>query len=382
VRIIAESALDVEPKRIEDPSPMSQEGRVESKTKARFDEATRILATDNVSRYYSRGRKVVKAVDGVTITVARGRTVAVVGETGSGKSTLGRLLVGLESPTSGSVYFLGQDIGKIKRKERRSFRREVQLVFQDPLDSLDPRWSVQRIVAEPLLLYEQGPRRKVQERVDELLSMVGLDTSIRDRRPSELSGGQRQRVGIARAIAPGPRVIVADEPVSALDVSVQAQIANLLVDLQRRLGISYVIIAHGLEVVRYLADEVAVMYLGRVVEVGRNEQVFGQPRHPYTESLLASVPRPDPRARLKLKVANGEVDLATDVEKGCRFRPRCPRRQVICGEEEPVLVGDRLGGMVACHFPDARDQSNHWNASGSGESRSNKVETWGGNLGN
>lgn len=314
-------------------------------------DAPPLIETNAVSRIFSTGRRHIKAVDGVSLRVGAGQTLALVGETGCGKSTLGRLLVGLEHPNSGAVRFEGVDLASLSARKLRALRVGMQMVFQDPLGSLDPRWPVRRVVAEPLVAHRYGSRAAVRERVDELLTTVGLDPSIGQRHPMEMSGGQRQRVGIARALALRPKLVVADEPVSALDVSVQAQIVNLLMDLQREFGLSYVVVAHGLEVVHHLSDQVAIMYLGKVVELGRTAVLFGSPAHPYTDSLLGSVPRPDPLARRSLRVIQGEVASPSRLPSGCRFHPRCPRRQDLCSREEPPLRELTPDQHVACHFP-------------------------------
>ena len=295
----------------------------------------------------------VRAVDGVDLTVERGRTLGVVGESGCGKSTLGRAVLQLTRPTAGSVVFDGQDLTAMKGEELRRTRRRMQMVFQDPLASLDPRQSVAAALAEPIRTHEPGATG-LDERVRTLLDLVGLPATAANRYPHEFSGGQRQRIGIARAIALDPDLVIADEPVSALDVSIQAQVINLLEELQQRLGLTYVVIAHDLAVVRHISDDVAVMYLGSVVEVAPSEQLYDAPAHPYTRSLLSAIPVPDPEVedRRERILLRGDLPSPADPPSGCRFHTRCPWRQPTrCDDEVPVLrpLGD-TGSQVACHF--------------------------------
>jgi len=295
----------------------------------------------------------VRAVDGVDLTVERGRTLGIVGESGCGKSTLGRAILALEKPTAGSVIFDGHDLATLRPKALRSLRRRMQMVFQDPLASLDPRQSVASILAEPLRTH--GHRGPFDARVSELLDVVGLPRAAANRYPHEFSGGQRQRIGIARAIALDPDLIIADEPVSALDVSIQAQVINLLEELQERLGLTYVVIAHDLAVVRHISDDVAVMYLGTVVESASSDALYGAPLHPYTIALLSAVPVPDPvieerRERILLR---GDLPSPAHPPSGCRFHPRCPFRQPTrCADEVPELrvIEGHPGHRVACHW--------------------------------
>jgi len=319
-------------------------------------EPEELLLTRELVKQFGSGRgrrpgNVVRAVDGVDIAVYKGEVLGIVGETGSGKTTLGRLLIGLEKPTSGSVALAGVELSSLTGRQLREARKDIQMIFQDPLGSLDPRWTVRRILAEPLRAHGARDQQVIADQVFGLLSRVGLDPLISSRRPIEMSGGQRQRVGIARALALQPQLIIADEPVSALDVSIQAQIVNLLKDLQRDLGLSLVFIAHGLEVVYHIADRVAVMYLGRVVELGGTEALFSAPAHPYTESLLGAAPRPDPKKRRELKVISGEISSASNVPAGCRFHPRCPHRTAICETEDPPELIFDGGRRVSCHHP-------------------------------
>jgi peptide/nickel transport system ATP-binding protein/oligopeptide transport system ATP-binding protein len=293
----------------------------------------------------------VRAVDGVDLAVMRGETLAVVGESGCGKSTLGRLLLRLIVPSEGRVVFEGRDLGALSARELREVRRHAQMVFQDPFGSLSPRRTVAQIVAEPLEVFSvvRG-RAAMRDRVAELLTRVGLPAAAMDRHPRSFSGGQRQRIGIARAIAAGPSFLVADEPVSALDVSVQAQIVNLLQDLQAEGRFSCLFIAHDLAVVRHIADRVAVMYLGRIVELGGKRDVYGAPQHPYTQALLSAVPRPDPDAAKTRIVLEGDVPSPSRVPSGCAFRTRCPLAQDVCAAERPALREVAPGQFAACHF--------------------------------
>jgi oligopeptide/dipeptide ABC transporter ATP-binding protein len=298
-----------------------------------------------------RHTKSVKAVDGVSLEIFRGETLGLVGESGCGKSTLGRLLVRLLPATEGDVRFEGQSVTNLSSRGMRNMRSEIQIVFQDPFGSLNPRFTIGDIVAEPLRVHQVSKGRAREARVSELLELVGLDPSRKGRYPHEFSGGQRQRVGIARAIALNPKFIVADEAVSALDVSVQSQVINLLMDLQRELGQTYLFIAHGLDVIRHISDRVGVMYLGKLVEVATAEQIFTRPAHHYTSALLSSLPVPDPHRKRQPVVLQGDVPSPTDPPSGCRFRTRCPRAEQRCADEVPVLRDVDDQQMVACHFP-------------------------------
>jgi peptide/nickel transport system ATP-binding protein/oligopeptide transport system ATP-binding protein len=293
----------------------------------------------------------VRAVDGVSFSIERGETVAVVGESGCGKSTMGRLLLRLIDATEGQVYFEGRDINSLSRKDMRQMRRKAQMVFQDPYGSLSPRRNIADIIAEPLEAFGMVRNRaEKRERVAELLTQVGLPASIMDRHPRQFSGGQRQRIGIARAISVDPSFIVADEPVSALDVSVQAQVVNLLQDLQEKKGFSYLFIAHDLAVVRHIADRVMVMYLGRIVEIGPKRQIYSAPQHPYTQALLSAAPEPDPDRRVKRIILEGDVPSPTRLPGGCTFHTRCPLVQPICKTQRPELREVAPGQNAACHF--------------------------------
>jgi peptide/nickel transport system ATP-binding protein len=295
----------------------------------------------------------VKAVSDVSLSIATRETFGLVGESGCGKTTLGRLVVALEKPDSGEIWFDGDDLAKLSHARLRTKRRAMQLMFQDPYSSLDPRMRVGDILAEPLVIHKMGDRRERQARVAELLGEVGLSPRAVDRYPHEFSGGQRQRIGLARALALNPRLIVADEPVSALDVSIRAQVLNLMNRLQETHDLTYIVISHDLGVIRYVSDRIGVMYLGKLVEVGPASAVYNRPAHPYTQGLLSSVPVPDPRverARLKV-IPRGELPSALNPPSGCRFRTRCPRAKDICAEVEPPLRLFETGQMAACHFP-------------------------------
>jgi oligopeptide/dipeptide ABC transporter ATP-binding protein len=296
---------------------------------------------------------VVHAVSNVSFTITEGETFGLVGESGCGKTTIGRMLVGLEPLTTGEIYFDDKLVSARGHKPSRSDRRDRQMMFQDPYSSLDPRMKVAQILAEPLMIQREMSKAQQADRVTELLLSVGLDRMAADRYPHEFSGGQRQRIGFARALALNPRLIVADEPVSALDVSIQAQILNLMKELQRQHNLSYVMVSHDLAVVYYMADTIAVMYLGKIVELGDAESVFRSPAHPYTQGLLDAVPVPDPveaRRRRGGQVI-GELPSAVDPPSGCRFRTRCSKSQEICGVEEPAFQHFGDTQRAACHFP-------------------------------
>ncbi|MET9341332.1 oligopeptide/dipeptide ABC transporter ATP-binding protein [Nonomuraea sp. NPDC003804] len=309
-----------------------------------------LTVSDLEMRFKVRRGVAVRAVDGVSFTVGSGETLGLVGESGCGKSTTGRMIVRLLEPTAGSMTFDGRDITHISQSEMRPLRRDLQMIFQDPYSSLNPRQTVGQIVANPLVV--QGVDG-VKAKVGELLDMVGLIPEHADRYPHEFSGGQAQRIGIARALATRPKLVIADEPVSALDVSVQAQIVNLLEELQRELGLTYVFIAHDLSVVRRVSDRVAVMYLGRIVEIGDRRHLYESPAHPYTQALLSAVPVPDPRVERKREriVLRGDPPSPAAPPPGCSFHPRCPKAQEVCSAERPLLRIHR-DREVACHFPD------------------------------
>ncbi|CAN5702099.1 dipeptide ABC transporter ATP-binding protein [soil metagenome] len=316
-----------------------------------------ILRVKNLKKYFEFGGGLlggkalsIKAVDDISFSVQPGETFGLVGESGCGKTTLGQTIIRLYEPTSGSVEFEGHDLAKMSGRQLRPYRREIQMIFQDPSASLDPRMTVGSVISEPLSIFGVGSKKERQERVQELLSVVGLNAYFSNRYPHEFSGGQRQRIGIARALALNPKLVICDEPVSALDVSIQAQVLNLLKSLQKQFSLTYLFIAHNLAVVAHISDRVGVMYLGKLVEIGEAREITERPKHPYTQALISAVPVPDPTRERGRIILQGDVPSPANPPTGCRFHPRCPIARPDCAVEEPVLrsIGDKH--WVACHY--------------------------------
>ncbi|PAE11226.1 peptide ABC transporter substrate-binding protein [Niallia circulans] len=316
-----------------------------------------LVEIQNLKKYYPIKKGIlsktvghVKAVDGLDFSIYSGETISLVGESGCGKSTTGRAIVKLDPPTDGKVLFEGRDMAAIQNKELRKIRTDMQIIFQDPYSSLNPRKRIGDLLAEPLIAHRLATKEEASKKVDRMLEIVGLTKFHKSRYPHEFSGGQRQRVGIARALMLNPKLIVCDEPVSALDVSIQAQVLNLLKDLQQEFNLTYLFIAHGLGAVKYISDRIAVMYLGKIVEIGKTEEIFKNPKHPYTQVLLSAYPIPNPHLRNRERiVVEGDVPSPANPPNGCRFHTRCPMAQAMCKEKEPLLDG--ANHSVACHFP-------------------------------
>jgi len=330
------------------------------KEKHRMAEAS-LLEVKHLKKYFpikggvfSKTIGYVYAVDDVNFTLAKGETLGLVGESGCGKSTTGRAILRLIEPTDGELHFEGEDITKLEKSAMRALRREMQIIFQDPYASLNPRMTVGSIIGEPLEIHKIAKGSEKEERVASLLQKVGLRAEDMRKYPHEFSGGQRQRIGIARALALNPKLIVCDEPVSALDVSIQAQVINLLEDLQAEFSLSYLFIAHNLNVVEHISDRVAVMYLGQIVELASDEELYKNPQHPYTEALLSAVPIPDPTIKKKRIILEGDVPSPINPPKGCHFHTRCMYKEKICEEVEPEFKDIGGGHWVACHFRPAR----------------------------
>jgi len=316
-----------------------------------------ILVVEGLKKYFpvrkgvfSRIRGYVHAVDGISFKIKKGETFALVGESGSGKTTTGRLVLRLMEPTAGKIYFDGIELFALNQRELRKLRKRMQIIFQDPYSSLNPRMSVGSTIGEPLIIHKLVKKSERYGKIVQLLEMVGLDTGCVNKYPHEFSGGQRQRIGIARALAVEPELIVADEPVSSLDVSVQAQVVNLLMDLQEKLGLTYLLIAHDLRLVEKISDTVAVMYLGKIMEYASKEEIYRAPKHPYTIALLSAVPVPDPELRRERVMLDEDIPALIDPFSGCRFRTRCPIAVALCKEKEPALRDLGSGHLCACHL--------------------------------
>jgi oligopeptide/dipeptide ABC transporter ATP-binding protein len=302
------------------------------------------------SGMFGKTNSYVKAVDDVTFDIFKGETLGLVGESGCGKSTTGRMLVNLLNPTRGEIFFEGINLSKLKKNEQREYCRNIQIIFQDPYGSLNPRMKIGDIIAEPMIVNKTVAKADIEKRVIELLNYVGLANYQRNRFPHEFSGGQRQRIGIARALSLNPKLIVCDEPVSALDVSIQAQVLNLLGDLQKEFNLTYLFIAHGLNVVKHVSDRVGVMYLGKLVEIADKNSLYNDPKHPYTKALLSAIPIPDPTKKKERIILSGDVPSPINLPSGCRFHTRCSSCMEICKKDEPNMITISNGHTVACHL--------------------------------
>ncbi|GIN92119.1 ABC transporter ATP-binding protein [Siminovitchia terrae] len=325
----------------------------ELKEKHSFDKGSSsspLIQVKNLKKYFAVEDKKLKAVDGLNLNIYPGETVGLVGESGCGKSTAGRTILRLNEPTSGEVLFNGKNIFSNNEREMSKLRREIQMIFQDPYASLNPRMTVEEIIGEPFAIHHTLGGKKKKDRIKELLRLVGLNADHISRFPHEFSGGQRQRIGIARALALDPKFIVCDEPISALDVSIQAQVVNLLKDLQRKMGLTYLFIAHDLSMIKYISDRILVMYLGKMVELAESEELYADPLHPYTKALLSSVPIPDPELRRERIILKGDVPSPIDPPSGCVFRTRCPAVMDVCAKAVPEWQEVKPGHFTACHL--------------------------------